>query len=151
MFKKCIYGILIIVINNLIVGCGAKQPVSLEDVADLGINNQILENRYDFVPKDKFLTNSNWVYSIEAKPEGEYLFSNDQMVKVFLLAHNAKRIVIFGDKNRIKQYEQYFKDNGVKANIRTQPIDLNDEYKDYIKIIFFNSTIDDGSEPCKSE
>ena len=133
----------------LLNGCGSK-PVSLENVADLGINNQILETRYSFVPQDSFLANSNWVYSIEAKPQGEYLFANDQMVKVFLLAHNTKRIVIFGNERKIEAYKTYFENNGVKANIRTQPIDLPKEYENYIKIIFFNSTIDDGGDYCRT-
>lgn len=143
------YGVSVALIGGILLsGCGQK-PVSLENVADLGINNQILESRYSFVPQDSFLANSNWVYSVEAKPQGNYLFSNDQMVKVFLLAHNTKRILIFGNERKIEDYKRYFEENGVKASIKTQPIDLAEQYKDYIKIIFINSTIDDGLDYCR--
>lgn len=142
------YGIGAVISCILLSGCGQK-PISLENVADFGINNQILESRYSFVPQDSFLANSNWVYSLEPKPQGKYLFENDQMVKVFLLAHNTKRILIFGNERKIEDYKRYFEENGVKANIKTQPIDLADNYKDYIKIIFINSTIDDGLDYCR--
>lgn len=143
------YGISVALISGILLsGCG-QNPVSLENVADLGINNQILESRYSFVPQDSFLANSNWVYSLEPKPQGNYLFSNDQMVKVFLLAHNTKRILIFGNERKIEDYKRYFEENGVKASIRTQPIDLAEQYKDYTKIIFINSTIDDGLDYCR--
>lgn len=120
----------------LFIGCGAKNPTKLQNNKNLGINNSLLEQRYSFIPKDEFLTNTNWAYQIEAIPSGEYLLSNEQMVKTFLLAHNASRIVIIGNENEIEKYKKYFKENGVTAEIYLQPVETNN--KEFVNLLFFN-------------
>jgi len=120
----------------LFVGCGAKNPPKLQNNKNLGINNSLLEQKYSFVPKDEFLSNENFVYELEAIPSGEYLIANELMVKTFLLAHNASKIIIIGDKNKIKQYKDYFLQNGVMADMYLQP--LEDSENQFIKLLFFN-------------
>ena len=127
----------------------SKQPTQIEWGAESkGINNAILEERYNFVPKDKKLKESNWAYEVEAQTKGDYLFENNQMVKVFLLAHNADKIIILGEKNLALQYRNYFKANGVTAYIDVQPIDLARGLRDRVKIMFFSSkaTFNDDKE-----
>lgn len=124
----------ILVAFVLILGC-AQSPARLQGNGKLSINNSILDERYSFVPKDEFLKNTNWAYQIEAIPSGKYLLSNEQMVKTFLLAHNSKKIIIVGDKNEIKAYERYLRENGVAAEIYLQPIDKD---KEFVKLLFFN-------------
>lgn len=120
----------------LLVGCGAKNPPKLQEGKNLGINNALLEQRYSFVPKDEFLSNVNFVYELEAIPSGEYLIANELMVKTFLLAHNASKIIIIGDKNKIKAYKNYFLENGVKAEMYLQPLENSENH--FVKLLFFN-------------
>ncbi|WP_270985554.1 cag pathogenicity island Cag12 family protein [Campylobacter helveticus] len=120
----------------LLVGCGAKNPPKLQEGKNLGINNALLEQRYSFVPKDEFLSNVNFVYELEAIPSGEYLIANELMVKTFLLAHNASKIIIIGDKDKIKAYESYFLENGVKAEMYSQPLENSQNH--FVKLLFFN-------------
>lgn len=131
-----------------ISGC-SKKPVRIEwGATSQSINNALLEERYSFVPKDKKLKESNWAYEVEAQAKGDYLFENNQMVKVFLLAHNADKIIILGEKNLALQYRNYFKANGVTAYVDVQPIDLARGLRDRVKIMFFSSkaTLDDNKE-----
>ncbi len=132
-------------------GCGAKKPTTLDKSADsVQINNALLESHHSFVPKDPYLANSSWVYSIEAIPSGDYFFKNEQMVKVFLLAHNCQEIIIMGEQDNAMAYKRYLKNNGVKAFIRTQPIELNEKNKKYVKLLFFNSKIADRKSDWNS-
>ncbi|OBV30147.1 hypothetical protein BKN38_05215 [Helicobacter sp. CLO-3] len=131
-----------------ISGC-SKKPVQIEwKATSQSINNALLEERYSFVPKDKKLKESNWAYEVEAQAKGDYLFENNQMVKVFLLAHNADKIIILGEKNLALQYRNYFKANGVIAYIDVQPVDLARGLRDRVKIMFFSSkaTLNDNKE-----
>ncbi len=131
-----------------ISGC-SKKPVQIEwGSKSQSINNALLEERYSFVPKDKKLKESNWAYEVEAQAKGDYLFENNQMVKVFLLAHNADKIIILGEKNLALQYRNYFKANGVTAYVDVQPIDLARGLRDRVKIMFFSSkaTFNDNKE-----
>lgn len=137
--KKIAKIVLGVAVMFAIFGC-SKKPVQIEwGAKSQSINNALLEERYNFVPKDKKLKESNWAYEVEARAKGDYLFENNQMVKVFLLAHNADRIIILGEKNLALQYRNYFKANGVTAYIDVQPIDLARGLKDRVKIMFFSS------------
>lgn len=141
--------ILAIVVAMLAIGACSKKPVQIEwGASSQSINNSLLEERYSFVPKDKKLKESNWAYEVEAQAKGDYLFENNQMVKVFLLAHNADRIIILGEKNLALQYRNYFKANGVTAYIDVQPVDLARGLRDRVKIMFFSSraTFNDDRE-----
>lgn len=121
----------------LLIGCSAKSPPALQDSKSLGINNALLEQKYSFVPKDEFLANMNFAYEINAIPNGEYLITNEQMVKIFLLAHNAQKVIIIGDKQKIKAYGDYLAINGVKAeNMYLQPLENTEN--DLVKLLFFN-------------
>ncbi len=133
----------------LAVSACSKKPVQIEwGATSQSINNALLEQRYSFVPRDKKLKESNWAYEVEAQAKGDYLFENNQMVKVFLLAHNADKIIILGEKNLAIQYRNYFKANGVIAYIDVQPIDLARGLRDRVKIMFFSSkaTLNDEKE-----
>ncbi|ARE81482.1 MULTISPECIES: cag pathogenicity island Cag12 family protein [Campylobacter] len=120
----------------LLAGCGAKSPAKLQNSKNLGINNALLEQKYSFIPKDEFLSHTNFVYELELIPSGEYLIANELMVKTFLLAHNASKIIIVGDEDKIKAYKNYFLENGVRADMYLQPLD--DYQNDSVKLLFFN-------------
>lgn len=123
-----------------ISGCGAKKPQKLElTTQSVSINNALLDSRHTFVPKDTRLKTSNWAYEIESEIKGDYFFENNAMVKVFLLAHNADRIIILGEGRVARQYRNYFRNNGVEAYIDVQEIDMVPEYKNRVKIMFFSS------------
>lgn len=146
--KKGIKVAAIVAVMLVISGC-SKKPVQIQWGANSqSINNALLEERYSFVPKDKKLKESNWAYEVEAQTKGDYLFENNQMVKVFLLAHNADKIIILGEKNLALQYRNYFKANGVTAYIDVQPVDLARGLRDRVKIMFFSSkaTFNDNKE-----
>ncbi len=137
------------IVTMIAMGGCSKKPVQIEwGAKSQSINNALLEERYSFVPRDKKLKESNWAYEVEARAKGDYLFENNQMVKVFLLAHNADKIIILGEKNLALQYRNYFKANGVIAYIDVQPIDLARGLRDRVKIMFFSSkaTLDDDKE-----
>lgn len=128
-----------------ISGCGAKKPQKLELTAQsVSINNALLDSRHTFVPKDAKLKTSNWAYEIESEIKGDYFFENNAMVKVFLLAHNADRIIILGEGRVAKQYRNYFRNNGVEAYIDVQEIDMTPEYKNRVKIMFFSAKANYG-------
>lgn len=123
-----------------ISGCGTKKPTKLElTTQSVSINNALLDSKHTFVPKDARLKTSNWAYEIESEIKGDYFFENNAMVKVFLLAHNADRIIILGEGRVAKQYRNYFRNNGVDAYIDVQEIDMKPEYKNRVKIMFFSS------------
>lgn len=118
-------------------GCGVKSPAALKESGNkISINNSILNERYSFVPKDDFLRNMDWAYQIEIIPEGRYLISNEQMVKTFLLAHNANKIIIIGNGKIIEEYKEYFEENGVTAEINLQPVENE---KEFVNLLFFNT------------
>lgn len=132
--------ILFVAIIFFIAGCGAKKPKSLDSSSQLRPNVSVLEQRYNFVPKDAYLSSFNWTYQINAKKEGGYLLQNEQMVKTFLLAHNASKIIIVGKKELIREYYRYFKENQVETPIVLQDIEPIDEDLNSVNIMFFNQT-----------
>lgn len=128
-----------------ISGCSGKKPNQLEFTTQaISINNALLDEKHTFVPKDAKLKLSNWAYEIESELHNDLFFENDAMVKVFLLAHNADRIIILGEGRVAKQYRNYFRNNGVEGMIDVQPIDMTDEYKNRVKIMFFSSKANYG-------
>lgn len=131
---------LLVAVSILIAGCGAKKPKSLDDGSQLRPNVSVLEQRYSFVPKDPYLSSFNWTYQINATKENGYLLRNEQMVKTFLLAHNATKIIIVGKKELIEEYWRYFKDNQVQTPIVLQDITPVNEDLNSVNIMFFNQT-----------
>ena len=108
-----------------ISGC-SKKPVRIEwGATSQSINNALLEERYSFVPKDKKLKESNWAYEVEAQAKGDYLFENNQMVKVFLLAHNADKIIILGEKNLALQYRNFSSKAMLDDDKEVNPLIIN--------------------------
>ena len=68
----------------------------------------------------------------------ERIFVED-LTKIFLVAHNSNEIIIIGRGDLIKEYQKYFLDNQVTANITLQ--EVNPVKKDFSKvnIMFFNN------------
>ncbi|EAJ2196061.1 TPA: cag pathogenicity island protein [Campylobacter jejuni] len=122
-------------------GCAvsAPKPKKLEGGSKLSLNNSLLEERYKFVPKDSRLSNMDWIYQLELAKDKEGLLSNEQVVKTFLLAHNAKRIILIGEKNVIQEYNEYFKKNGVQAEILLQPLNIIKGNKNTVNMLFFHA------------
>ena len=130
----------VVAISIFIAGCGAKKPKELDNDSALSINNSLLERKYNFVPKDSFLSSFNWTYHINATKNDKELLRNDQMVKTFLLAHNATKIIIVGRKELIKEYEKYLRDNQVKAFIELHDVYPIERDFNTVNLLFFNQT-----------
>lgn len=127
----------------LFIGCSSKapDPVSLDDGSDVTINQNLLIRHDKSVPLDPFLKANNWTYNIHAQKtaDGE-LFKNEQIVKLFLLAHNATKIIIVGSDQVTGKYQDYLKSNGVKAPIEIQPVSSINLQKNFVNILFFHKT-----------
>lgn len=136
-----LYKILFVVaMSFLIAGCGAKKPKQLDSGSALHPNISVLEQRYNFIPKDPYLSSFNWTYTIIAAKDGEYLLRNDQIMKTFLLAHNATKIIIVGRKDLIKEYEKYLRENQVETFIELQDITPIERDFNKVNLLFFNQT-----------
>jgi len=110
----------LIVINFfLFLGCGQRvnHPIQLENEYRWNINLDILSNKTRYVPKDKSINHSYWHYEQVQNRNSCLLFSDEQIVSNFYLAHNATDINITGNEETIEQYQQYFLKNQVTANI----------------------------------
>ncbi|MGX7835296.1 cag pathogenicity island Cag12 family protein [Campylobacter fetus subsp. venerealis] len=127
----------------LFIGCSSKapDPVRLDGGSDVTINQNLLLRHDKSVPLDPFLKANNWTYNIHAQKtaEGE-LFKNDQIVRLFLLAHNATKIIIVGSGNVTGEYQAYLKANGVTAPIEIQPVSSINLQKNFVNILFFHKT-----------
>ncbi|EKT0418656.1 cag pathogenicity island protein [Campylobacter jejuni] len=136
--KKILLSLALIAI--LTIGCSAPKAKKLDDGSALYINNSILEKQYNFVPKDPFLSSSNWTYQIivEKKSVEDDFIKNDLITKTFLLAHNASKIILVGREDLIKEYKDYFIKNQVIAPIELQPINPYPENINKVSILFFN-------------
>lgn len=137
--KKKIVLISSVALIGLLAGCGAPQPASIGYFdASVGINNSLLAKNYTFVPKDPRLEAINYAYEMKASRfKGEY-FTNAQMVKAFLLAHNSKKIVILGDEDLINSYKHYLRRHQVTTDIYLQKLDYNPKPK-IVTLLFFNN------------
>lgn len=125
----------------LFIGCSSKapDPVRLDDSSDITINQNLLARHDKSVPLDPFLKENNWTYNIHAQrsADGE-LFKNDQIVKLFLLAHNATNIIIVGSDEVTNEYKSYLKANGVTVPIEIQPVSSINLQKNLVNILFFH-------------
>ncbi|CUU78994.1 cag pathogenicity island protein [Campylobacter fetus subsp. venerealis] len=133
----------VFLVSILVIGCGsAPKPAKLQSTGSkLTLNNSLLEEQYKFVPKDMRLQNLDWIYQIQAVKNqvlNNYL-ENDQVVRTFLVAHNASKIIIVGEKNLIAGYKEYFIKNGVDATIDLQPINIKTGDKNMVNILFFHT------------
>jgi len=112
--------LILIVINVfLLLGCSQqiKHPTQLEHNYGKNISLNILSNDKKYVPKDKSINHGYWHYKQVQNKNSCSLFSDDQIVTNFYLAHNATDINITGNEQTIEQYQQYFFKNQVTANI----------------------------------
>ena len=125
----------------LFIGCSSKapDPVRLDDGSDITINQNLLIRHDKSVPLDPFLKENNGTYNIHAQrsADGE-LFKNDQIVKLFLLAHSATNIIIVGSDEVTNEYKAYLKANGVTAPIEIQPVSSINLQKNLVNILFFH-------------
>ncbi|AIR81562.1 Cag12 family protein (plasmid) [Campylobacter fetus subsp. venerealis 97/608] len=127
----------------LFIGCSSKapDPIRLDSGSDVTINQNLLIRQDKSVPQDPFLKSNNWTYNIHAQKsiDGD-LFKNEQVVKLFLLAHNATKIIIVGSDQVVGEYEAYLKSNGVTAPIEIQPVSSINLQKNFVNILFFHKT-----------
>lgn len=137
MLKKFLF---VVAISVFIAGCGAKEPKELDIGSALYPNTSVLEQKYNFIPKDPYLSSFNWTYTIIAEKNGEYFLKNEQVMKTFLLAHNATKIIIVGRKDLIKEYEKYLRDNQVETFIELQDITPIERDFNNVNLLFFNQT-----------
>ena len=126
------------IIAALVGGCAAPKPKELDNGSALSVNNSILERQYNFVPKDSFLSSFNWTYHIVIEKTDEDFIKNDLIVKAFMLAHNATKIIIVGRESLIKDYKRYFLKNQVSAPIELQPINPTQRDFNKVNILFFS-------------
>lgn len=132
----------IVITSVLFIACGAPTPPEVGfSSKEIVINNTLLNDKYSFVPQDRFLRQTSWMYSLELSKENNNLIKNDMVVKTFLLAHNADRMIIIGYEYLIKEYKEYFQANGVVADIYLQPIIEDIENSNKVKILFFHRNL----------
>ncbi|AHE95274.1 Cag12 family protein (plasmid) [Campylobacter fetus subsp. venerealis cfvi03/293] len=125
----------------LFIGCSSKapDPVRLDGGSDITINQNLLLRQDKSVPQDPFLKSNNWTYNIHAQKDTDgSLLKNEQVVKVFLLAHNASKIILVGSNQIAREYEAYFRANGVTAPIEIQPVSSINLQKNLVNILFFH-------------
>ncbi|HKM19597.1 MAG TPA: cag pathogenicity island Cag12 family protein [Aliarcobacter sp.] len=81
-------------------GCSDKipdaQPIKWHKDSALTINQEFLLTKEFKVPKDPHLKNQNWTFQATAEKVGKYLFKNEDLTKIFLVAHNSNEIIIIG-------------------------------------------------------
>lgn len=122
-------------------GCaGAPKPVQLENSAGISVNQGLLTEYSNVVPKDPLLSGNNWAYNLTARKQSDgELLKNSEVTKMFYFAHNADKIIIIGAKRIAKEYQEYFLENAVTALIEIQPV-TDIKLKDNgVNILFFGN------------
>lgn len=130
---------LLIIAVGFLVGCTSKapDPVKLDDESAIKTVNQgLIESRISQVPKDPFLNDTDWTYQIVAEKKNNNLLANKQIVKTFYVAQNSQDIIIMGENDLIKEYSNYLLENGVRARIKLQPV--NYENQNIVNMLFFS-------------
>lgn len=123
------------------VGCsGAPKPVALENSAKISINQGLLTEYNNEVPKDPLLSGNNWAYNLTARKQSDgELLKNSEVTKMFYFAHNADKIIIIGSRGIAKEYQDYFIQNAVTALIEVQPVTDVKLKNDGVNILFFGN------------
>lgn len=130
-------------LSLLIAGCSAPKAVELDGDSLITINEDLLKRKYYNVPLDPFLKETNWTYSaLITKTDTGYILENDKIIKVFLVAHNADRIILNGTVDMTEEIRQYFIENGVKANIEISIVDSIKGSKNIVNALFFHEKKD---------
>ena len=141
MRNKIVIGLSIVTILSF-AGCSDKipdaQPVKWHKDSSLTINNEFLLTREFKVPKDPHLKNENWTFQAIAQKDGKYLFKNEDITRIFLIAHNASEIILVGRADLIQEYKNYFLENQVTANIKLQVVEPVEKDFNKVNILFFN-------------
>lgn len=126
----------------LFIGCSEKipdaEPVKWNKDSALHINQEFLLTKEFKVPKDPALSNQNWTFQAVAT-KGKYLFKNEDIAKIFLVAHNSSEIIIIGREDLINEYKNYFLENQVTTNIKLQAVKPIAKDFDTVNILFFNN------------
>ncbi len=138
--KLILSGIVAII---LLSGCSQKVPdpdpvANWDKGAALSISHKLLLEKKVSVPKDPNLSKTNWTYQINATKKQNTYLRNDQIVRTFLVAHNAKEIIIIGREELINEYKKYFLDNDVTANIKLQPVTAIEKDFDSVNLLFLH-------------
>lgn len=141
MRNKIAIGLSIVTILSF-AGCSDKipdaEPVKWHKDSSLTINNEFLLTREFKVPKDPHLKNDNWTFQAIAQKDGKYLFKNEDITRIFLIAHNASEIILVGRADLIQEYKNYFLENQVTANIKLQVVEPVEKDFNKVNILFFN-------------
>lgn len=128
-----------VLISAFLMGCaGIPDPVELDGGSAITINQELIKKEAKAIPLDPFLKDNPWTYNIIfEKKDGKYI-ENEQIVKSFYVAHNAKKIIIIGNKNVALDYKKYFESNGVK-NIEIHEVYYTGENENKVNVLFFGS------------
>lgn len=141
MRNKIVIGLSIVTALSF-TACSNKipdaEPVKWHKDSALTINKEFLLTKDFKVPKDPSLKNENWTFQAIAQKQGKYLFKNEDITKIFLVAHNSSEIILVGRTDLVQEYKNYFLENQVTANIKLQ--EINPITKDFnkVNILFFN-------------
>lgn len=132
---------LYLVMIAFFLGCsGAPKPVALENSAKISINQGLLTEYNNEVPKDPLLSGNNWAYNLTARKQSDgELLKNSEVTKMFYFAHNADKIIIIGSRGIAKEYQDYFIQNAVTALIEVQPVTDVKLKNDGVNILFFGN------------
>lgn len=130
----------------LFTGCSDKipdaEPVKWNKDSALHINQEFLLTKEFKVPKDPALSNQNWTFQAVATKSGKYFFKNEDIAKIFLVAHNSSEIIIIGRDGLIEEYKNYFLENQVTTDIKLQAVKPVVKDFDKVNILFFNNVGD---------
>jgi len=110
---------LLVLIYLSIIGCNSKiaPPVQLEDEPFTLIHRNLFNKTSNNVPIDVSMSNKHWKYKLRVKKRNGNFLKNTQIMKTFYLVHHADYIKIKGNYRLIKEYKEYFINNGAKAYI----------------------------------
>jgi len=147
MEKQFILGISALVVSAILFsGCSNKIPDAekpkWEKNSALVINKEFILAKEFSVPKDPYLKNENWTYQITAEKQKDNYFKNDEIVKTFIIAHNAEEIILVGRDEVIRDYRNYFIKNQVSADIKLQPVNPISKDFNKVNILFFRGIKD---------
>lgn len=123
--KKSIIGAL--VIAGVLVGCGARPPVTLDGAKTNTVSQGLITGKPMVIGKDAFLNKNEWSYGLHFVPEKSItkdrnaIIPDKSKIKVFYLAHHADVIVLQGnDKRSCEKVIKYLHTEGVTAQTFNQ-------------------------------
>lgn len=134
--KIATFGALLLMLS----GCGGRpEPVKLDGDSVITINQELITLKRKGVPLDPFLKAHNWTYNIMLRKTKEgYFFENEDVVRIFYVAHNADRIILTGNEKAAREFKAYLLQNGVVAPIEISRLDMIDGSKSIVNALFFH-------------